>query len=201
MNPVANKIKTLLNAGDTTNANWLVALLLGAAGVENYNEITNAEIANLVALGTITPGTIYLVTDAVSSTKQILLIGKSATAFASYGINITDNNRVGTYNTGADTFANTGVSAIVGVQYAVPTTGQTVTSDGSVSMHLNPAGTLATLIVVAPSAPVQGQQFNFYSSHIITALTATGLGITALTAGQYASWEYDATLAAWLRKF
>jgi hypothetical protein len=89
------------------------------------------------------------------------------------------------------------------VQRVVPTAGQTVTSDGSPFLLLVPAGTLATLTVTFPSSPVDGQQFEAFTTQIITALTMNGGTVknplTAAPANAFARWKYSATDGFWLR--
>lgn len=61
-----------------------------------------------------------------------------------------------------------------GYLFSVPTAGQTVTIPNDVSMvNLRPAGTLATLTVAMPVAPVDGQAVRIFSTQVITALTLT----------------------------
>lgn len=64
--------------------------------------------------------------------------------------------------------------AVYTVQSVQPTTGQTVISNGSTYLALNPTGVLATLTVQFPSAPVNGQLFNINSTQNISELTYTG---------------------------
>lgn len=88
------------------------------------------------------------------------------------------------------------------VQYATPTTGQTVTGDGSRIIIINPAGTLATLTVILPSSPVDGQECILAASQILTALTITGTivgTLTTLALGGFARFVYSATAAKWFR--
>lgn len=88
------------------------------------------------------------------------------------------------------------------VQYAAPTAGQTVTCDGSSVVFIDPAGTLATLTVALPAAPVNGQEVNLCASQIITALTVTGTIIgtlTTLAVAGFARFVYSSTAVKWFR--
>lgn len=92
---------------------------------------------------------------------------------------------------------------VVTTQYAQPTTGQTVTASSGVNaLLIDPAGTLAALTVVLPSAPVEGQVFMMGSSQIITAMTITGTivgTLTTLGAAGFARFCYSATASKWFR--
>jgi hypothetical protein len=94
-------------------------------------------------------------------------------------------------------------SHIVTTQYAQPTTGQTVTANPGVNtLFLDPAGTLATLTVVLPASPVEGQLFRVAAAQIITALTITGTivgTLTTLALGGFAQFVYSATASKWFR--
>lgn len=89
------------------------------------------------------------------------------------------------------------------VQYSVPTTGQTVVSNGSGVLFLNPAGLLVSLTVTVPSAPVDGQSFEVASSQAITTLTMNGGTIkgalTTFVLNGWARWRYSSSAAAWFR--
>lgn len=88
-------------------------------------------------------------------------------------------------------------------QYAAPTTGQTVTANAGVRiLFINPAGTLATLTVVLPASPVEGQDFIVCASQILTALTITGTivgTLTTLALGGFARFVYSTDAAKWFR--
>lgn len=90
------------------------------------------------------------------------------------------------------------------VQYAVPTTGQTVViAGGTTALLVDPAGTLAGLTITLPSAPVNGQEVYIASSQIITALTVNGGTIvgtlTTLGAAGFALFVYSANASKWFR--
>lgn len=88
------------------------------------------------------------------------------------------------------------------VQYVTPTTGQTVTSNGSAALLIDPAGTLPALTIVFPSPPSDRQTFNFGCSQIITALTITGTivgTLTTLAVGGFAYFQWNAASAKWFR--
>lgn len=94
------------------------------------------------------------------------------------------------------------LGAPLSVQYAQPTTGQTVTGDGSRIILIDPAGTLATLTVVLPASPVNGQECIIAASQILTALTITGTIVGTLTTmalGGFARFVYSATASKWFR--
>lgn len=92
-------------------------------------------------------------------------------------------------------------------QYAVPTTGQTVTAASNTNrLLINPAGTLLALTVVFPSPASDNQLFQFTSTQILTGLTMTSGSDTvkgALTAvaavNGFASWVYDLPTTTWYR--
>lgn len=99
-------------------------------------------------------------------------------------------------------FYPTNLNLPLSVQYATPTTGATVTGDGSRVIIINPAGTLANLTVVLPAAPVDGQVCILATSQILTALTITGTivgTLTTLALGGFATFVYSATAAKWFR--
>lgn len=88
------------------------------------------------------------------------------------------------------------------IQYAVPTTGQTVTGDGSAVICINPAGTLAALTVVLPASPFDGQECTIATSQILTSLTITGTivgTLTTLALGGFARFVYSAQASKWFR--
>lgn len=91
------------------------------------------------------------------------------------------------------------------VQYSTPATGNTVTvnNTGYVSLLLNPAGTLATLIVTLPSGPSDGDRISVCSSQIVTGLTMNGgtvIGaLTTMAVGTFASYMFSATASSWFR--
>ena len=90
-------------------------------------------------------------------------------------------------------------------QYAAPTTGGTVNIDSgaNVALILNPSGTLATLTVNFPSAPVDGDRVAIASSQIITALTmanGTMIGtLTSLAVAGFAYFIFSSTAGKWFR--
>lgn len=89
------------------------------------------------------------------------------------------------------------------IQYATPTTGQTVVANGSGALVVAPAGTLLALTVTVPSSPVDGQTFSIFSTQIITTLTMNGgtiaSGLTTIGVNGAAHWKYSATAGTWLR--
>lgn len=94
------------------------------------------------------------------------------------------------------------VASVLAVQYVVPTTGQTITSDGSGTLLIDPAGLLLALTIVLPASPIDKQKFTMGSSQSITTLTITGtiVGTLATMAlGGFATFMYNATSAKWFR--
>ena len=91
-------------------------------------------------------------------------------------------------------------------QRATPVTGNTVTATPGINgltLEIVPAGTLATLTVVFPTSPVDGQSFTLKISQIITTLTVTGTvagspGGGATVAGYSRTFVYDALAASWV---
>jgi hypothetical protein len=89
-------------------------------------------------------------------------------------------------------------------QYATPVTGSTVTFNPFTGvLSLNPAGTLAALTIVFPSAPFDGEPLIIATTQTITALTITSAKAlattpTTLAAGGKINLRYDAAAALWL---
>lgn len=92
-----------------------------------------------------------------------------------------------------------------------PLTATTITAPATSQLtYVNPAGTIAALTIITPSAPVDGQRWKVYSTKIVTALTltaATGQTIdvstaapTAMTAGSSFVYIYNGATAAWFRE-
>jgi hypothetical protein len=98
---------------------------------------------------------------------------------------------------------------IIQYQYTTPLTGTSIQIGSSANgapaqaLVLNPAGTIAALSVVFPAGVVDGFKLTISSSQIITALTLSGATIsnplTAMTAGQVASYVWVAQAASWFR--
>lgn len=97
---------------------------------------------------------------------------------------------------------NPTANAPAAVQYAQPTTGQSVTIDPTTAtLMLDPAGTLATLTVVLPTGS-QGKRVTICSSQILTALTITGTivgTLTTLALGGFAQFTYSSSASKWFR--
>lgn len=90
------------------------------------------------------------------------------------------------------------------VQYAIPTSGSTVSINvGNSLLFLNNSSLLATLTVTLPSNPVDGQRVIITSAAGITLLTVNGGTInglvTGLSANGYARYAYSASASAWFR--
>lgn len=130
-------------------------------------------------------------------------------------VRITSNKpiKIGTgsliVGTDGSVMASKGLSVIGMVvnppQYVVPTTGQTVTSNGNSQLVVNPAGTLVALTIAFPASPIDGQQFNISSTQVLTGLTLTssatilGTLTTMAAVNSYAGWVYSATASSWIR--
>lgn len=91
------------------------------------------------------------------------------------------------------------------IQYATPTTGQTVTigSTGSTRLLINPAGSLLALTIAFPSTPSDGDIVQMGSSQAITTVTmsnGTVIGpLTTMAIGTFASYSYNSTTTSWFR--
>lgn len=91
------------------------------------------------------------------------------------------------------------------VQYATPTTGNTVSMNtgGYLTLMLNPAGTLVALTVTLPSSPSDGDKVTLASTQAVTTLTMNGgtiIGpLTTMAIGTFASYMYSATASSWFR--
>lgn len=88
-------------------------------------------------------------------------------------------------------------------QYSTPATGATITIDDMRSVAIaNPAGTIAALTVVAPTA-IDGREFAFHTTQIITAVTWSGgtfVGApTSMGAGTFATFVYSSGDSKWHR--
>jgi hypothetical protein len=90
-------------------------------------------------------------------------------------------------------------------QYASPLTGTTVsvTGTGDTWLVLTPAGTIATLTVALPSAPVNKQEVAVSSSQTVTALTLSGGTVIGAptTVGAAAPFRlrYEGVAGAWYK--
>lgn len=88
------------------------------------------------------------------------------------------------------------------VQYVQPVAAATVAGASSV-LVVDPAGTLATLTITFPVAPVDGQAFTISSTQIVTLLSFSGgtiVGaITALAVGGFAKFVYSSSSGKWHR--
>jgi hypothetical protein len=106
----------------------------------------------------------------------------------------------------ADRVQTTKAQADTGYVYTVPTAGATLTStEGQSGYVLAPAGTLATLTVVLPPNPLDGQRFFLSSSQVVTALTLSGATflsnstLTALAAADAFRFIYIGAQGKWAR--
>ena len=93
------------------------------------------------------------------------------------------------------------------IESVTPTAGTTITvSDTTRYYVMTPAGTLATLTVVMPTNPVDGQEVFITSTQIVTALTHNpGAGQTlngalvTIAANGNAAWVYKLSNTTWYR--
>ena len=95
-------------------------------------------------------------------------------------------------------------------QLVTPATGNTITATAGLGAFIiDPAGELATLNMVLPPAPVDGQVFEASTVQTLDALTVTapagatvlGGGPLILTANRGISWRYHAANTTWYRRF
>lgn len=104
-------------------------------------------------------------------------------------------------------FYPNGAYVIGSLQVLTPTTGSTVVVPAGMGKTiLDPAGTLATLTIILPPSPVNGQTWGYSTSQVLTALTMnTSDGstikspITASAAGNNNRWVYVAASTTWYR--
>ena len=94
--------------------------------------------------------------------------------------------------------------------YQNPLTGATLTAPFQLGAYvIDPAGTLATLTVVAPPEAIDGQLFELSTTQAITSLTVEpnagqgllGGGPLLLTANSGMGWRYVIAEATWFRRF
>jgi hypothetical protein len=89
-------------------------------------------------------------------------------------------------------------------QVVAPSTGNTVAmANGASLLIVNSATLLATLNIVLPPAPVDGQRAVITTTNTITAVQITGGtvrgGITTLSASGFVRYVYSAAVGAWVR--
>ena len=91
-----------------------------------------------------------------------------------------------------------------------PVTGNTISATAGLGAFvIDPAGLLATLAMVLPPTPGDGDVFEASTTQDITALTVTAPGITTvagggpftLAANGGASWRYDLSLDKWFPRY
>jgi hypothetical protein len=92
-------------------------------------------------------------------------------------------------------------------QYEQPTSGATVVATG-LALQLEPAGTLATLTVVLPATPADGQVFELSTTEQLTLLTVLGAGGVPVRGGSYllnadsgSSWRYREASGTWYVRY
>lgn len=159
----------------------------------------------------------------IGNTDSFLISGDTGSSNVSPGINISSpydssgnfylNNFCGAlisgwYLQGYQTqFTVKGAEANDAYQYNAPTTGFSLTVDGSASyVILEPAGTLASGTITMSDIPVNGQKVIISSTQIITSLTVSpgsGQAImnapTSLGAGEAVGWIYKGSNSTWYR--
>lgn len=89
-------------------------------------------------------------------------------------------------------------------QYVVATAGTSISVERAKEtiLMIDPAGTLATLTVVLPTAPENGDTVLITTSQILTALTLTGTivgTLTTLALGGFAKFQYSTRASKWFR--
>jgi hypothetical protein len=94
-----------------------------------------------------------------------------------------------------------------GVYAVAPTAGQTITIPDNYGDYLvMPAGTLATLTINFPAAPIDGQEITIKTSQALTALTLSGNGktmfdgVTTMAVNAFVTYKYYAGSTLWYRK-
>lgn len=100
----------------------------------------------------------------------------------------------------------TGIGPIVDAE---PLSGATLTaSAGQGGYNLVPAGTLATLTVVLPPTPSDGQVFELSTTQQLTALTVSAPGGATVRGASYtlnadsgSSWRYREAYTAWMVRY
>lgn len=146
--------------------------------------------------------TINLATNATASGQQKdMNIGTTGASGS------TTNVRLGSSTSGAlgRVFIQTPYLNITPVTYT-PTTGQTVATIGSVN-DINPAGTLATLLINFPSSPVNGDIVKYQFTQAVTTLTwgnGTNLGAPAAAtqnSGFAFHWNSAVGAGSWVREY
>lgn len=92
---------------------------------------------------------------------------------------------------------------ILNRQYEAPAEGATVTVLPTTHvLMLNPAGPLASVTVVLPSPPVDGQDVVICTSQVVTSLTMNGTivgTLTSLALGGFSRFVYSTSGAKWMR--
>ena len=190
--------KCLSNAAANSNA---------ALGYNSGSSITtgsyNVIIGNQVASTTLTTGssniligTSTLVDTTASNSNNQLNIGGIITGDMS-GLSVTV----------PATFITTKGIADQSYSYQTPLTGTAITFGAGVTqLVLNPAGTLATLTIIMPASPIDGQKVFFSSTQVITALTVSpnsGQSVadpqSSLTVGGSGGYIYRSANTTWYR--
>ena len=89
-------------------------------------------------------------------------------------------------------------------QYVTPISGSSITAVQSF-LVINPAATLSTLTLVFPASPLDGQDFFFTCTQIVTTLTINGNGKTlsvtpsSLNANDSFTYRYNNNLGRWFK--
>jgi hypothetical protein len=97
------------------------------------------------------------------------------------------------------------VKGLETAQYEVPSTGTTITVANSTSVLIaNPTATIASLTIVFPTAPVNGQTLSIAFGAEITALTLSSTGtirgsLTSATSNSHIKWVYSSVASTWFK--
>jgi hypothetical protein len=197
-----NATLDVLGAFNVSSINGYEVLTLNSSGLNQYISDVNG---NLNQISNTIPALAFNASSSGGTNAQL-------TVFASGDITLTGTGNVGigtaTPSQKLDVDGNIQLTgALITVpQYAAPLTGDTVTSDGSQQLVINPAGTLLALTVDFPATPVDGQRFDISCTQIITGLTLTaaatifGTLTTFAAADAFAGWVYSGDAAAWVRQ-
>ena len=167
--------------------------------------IGNAEFQN-ATIDTINGTTATIGT--ISSTTATIGTISSTTSTIGTINGTTINGTTATVGTINGTTIN-GTRATIGTlsyqsQYVTPISGSSITAVQSF-LVINPAATLSTLTLVFPASPLDGQDFFFTCTQIVTTLTINGNGKTlsvtpsSLNANDSFTYRYNNNLGRWFK--
>jgi len=93
-------------------------------------------------------------------------------------------------------------TGVVTVQVVTPTTRESITSDGSQKLVLNPSSSLTNLTIIFPASPANGQTFGFFCTQTVTTLSLSPESIINapgfLTANSSYNWYWSSTINNWI---